>query len=236
MFCLHSFKHSWSSEAFWVFFFLGFFVKPWHTSPAKHAFFCLTIALTSFFSLQSFPNLTLDVLVKSLMSKPRAVNHPHKNVTLAALEQKFASNLNAGRDYIYSKVCRPVLIRISTQGFHMTTQIKWWWIINLYKSMWESLQFCWFLHKISSETNIFAGCQDESTPPQHPHTDVLGECPEISIVVGVFVSKQSGNLSVTERQRATDCFYAKKTVTQRKRERRGGWERERDFSLWVAAD
>lgn len=37
-------------------------------------------------------------------------------------------------------------------------------------------------------------------------------------------------LRAAERQRATDCFYAKKTVTQRKRERgrRGGEGGERE--------
>lgn len=58
-------------------------------------------------------------------------------------------------------------------------------------------------------------------PPLHPRTGFLGERPEISIVVGVFVSKQSGNLSV-ERQRDSE----QQTVSmQRKQLLRG---RERD--------
>lgn len=107
----------------------------------------------------------------------------------------------------------------------------------------ERLQFLGCLFDFfASETNIFAGCQDESTPPPlHPRTDFLGERPEISIVVGVFVSKQSGNLSV-ERQRDSEqqtvSMQRKQLLREREREGdgEGRGEREREFSLWVAAD
>lgn len=100
----------------------------------------------------------------------------------------------------------------------------------------ERLQFLGCLFDFfASETNIFAGCQDESTPPPlHPRTDFLGERPEISIVVGVFVSKQSGNLSV-ERQRDSEqqtvSMQRKQLLREREREGDGeGGGRERGSS------
>lgn len=95
----------------------------------------------------------------------------------------------------------------------------------------ERLQFLGCLFDFfASETNIFAGCQDESTPPPlHPRTDFLGERPEISIVVGVFVSKQSGNLSASGRETASNRLFLCKENSYSEKERetgRGRGERE----------
>lgn len=66
-------------------------------------------------------------------------------------------------------------------------------------------------------------------PPLHPRTDFLGERPEISIVVGVFVSKQSGNLSASGRETASNRLFLCKENSYSEEERetgRGRGERE----------
>lgn len=74
-------------------------------------------------------------------------------------------------------------------------------------------------------------------PPLHPRTGFLGERPEISIVVGVFVSKQSGNLSV-ERQRDSEqqtvSMQRKQLLRERERDGEGeGGERGISACGWL---
>lgn len=64
-------------------------------------------------------------------------------------------------------------------------------------------------------------------PPLHPRTGFLGERPEISIVVGLFVSKQSGNLSASGRETASNrLFLCKENSYSEKERETGRGERE----------